>query len=114
MEILNLCSVVPQNKLIKIFDVRGGEREFLIPGRLSTELMLENLDVGNQLRENPSSETVKKTFEIVWKIFAILQPELTFDEFLTFPLSQQDLARIITFIYNTATPDSSWEEKKTE
>jgi hypothetical protein len=113
MEILNLRAVVPQDKMIKIFDIHGNERDFKIPGRLSTELMLENLDVGNRLRENPSSETVKQTFEVIWKIFAILQPELTFKEFLSFPLTQADLARIITFIFNAATPDIE-EEKKTE
>jgi len=105
MEILNLTSLLASDKKIVI-----GEREFLIPGSLSTSRMLKLMHHGRELQKDlMNPELMQNSFKVVHEIFQIKTPDLSYDEFEDM-VTLEMLPQIISFIYNVNTPDV---EKKT-
>ena len=106
MEILNLNSVVADDKKIVV-----GDESFLIPGTLSTGRMLALIKHMQRLQVNGADpEVIEKTFDIVYSVFKIRNPELTFEHF-TDMITLDALPKVISFIYNVNTPGET--EKKT-
>ena len=104
MEILNLNAVVADDKQIVV-----GNETFLIPGTLSTGRMLALIKHMQRLKDDGANpDVIEKTFEIVYSVFKIKNPDLSFERF-TDIITLDMLPQVITFIYNVNTP----EEKKT-
>lgn len=113
MELLNLQNAVRPDKEIAITDMEGNEIVFSVPGNLATKYILQNMAAVKEMQKDPSNpDLMREAFRCIWEVFAIRQPDFSFDDFLSLPLSMTELAAIVRFIYISASPEEG--EKKTE